>query len=168
MRKYKGFSLIELLIVVAIILVIAAIAIPNLLRSRMAANEASAVSSLRTINAAEITYASTYPDQGVAIALGTLGPGASGNTTASATYAGLLDDVLGCNTAMGSGNTCVKDGYIFDVSVPNATHPVVVYNVNANPVTANQTGIRYFYTDQTGVIRYNMTANAGSGDTVLQ
>ena len=73
MHKQKGFSLIELLIVVAIILIIAAIAIPNLLRARMAANEASAVASMRTVNTAMITYSSTYPTVGFAASAGQSG-----------------------------------------------------------------------------------------------
>ena len=149
MKKQKGFSLIELLIVVAIILIIAAIAIPNLMRSKMAANESSAVGSIRTINTAMVTYATTFPQQGFAAALSNLGgSGCTASTAATSSSACLIDSVL-------SGGT--KSGYTF--AAAGSGTPAVTYTSSAVPQVANQTGTRSFCSDQSGVIY----ASVGAG-----
>ena len=164
----KGFSLIELLIVVAIILIIAAIAIPNLLRARIAANEASAVGSVRSINTAAVSYAATYGN-GFPVSLAAMGTAAAGDTTASCGEALLINEVLSKGT---------KSGYTFTYADGPGDKPNAAptggcagdntYTVNAAPVTAGTTGQRYFYTDQTGVIRYNATGAASNTSAPLQ
>jgi type IV pilus assembly protein PilA len=156
--KQKGFSLIELLIVVAIILIIAAIAIPNLLRARISANEASAVASLRTMNTASITYNSTYGNYPTTLTQ--LGPVTPGSSPTSAT-ADLLDQVL---APTGGVSTATKSGYTFNFVSPVAN---VGYTVNANPTSPNQTGVRYFYSDASGVVRVNGTTTAAVSDSPL-
>jgi type IV pilus assembly protein PilA len=154
-KNQKGFSLIELLIVVAIILIIAAIAIPNLLRSRMAANEASAVGSIRTINTACVTYSTTYPGVGYPTTLAQLAPAA----TASSTAADLIDSVLSAGT---------KSGYSFVMTNGGgATTPQTQYTVAGAPLSASS-GTRYFFSDQSGVIRGNASAAATSTSAPLQ
>ena len=161
----RGFSLIELLIVVAIILIIAAIAIPNLLRSRIAANQASAVGSLRTLNTAEITYATTY-NTGYTATLGNLGPPAAG-ANPLATAAGLIDSVLSGGTA--TATTSVKSGYsfIYTPAATDASGRINTYGITATPITVGTTGTNYYYTDMSGVIRQNSTQTAGSTDSPL-
>src|SRR5271166_4764663 len=151
MSKQKGFSLIELLIVVAIILIIAAIAIPNLLRARMAANESSAVASVRTINSAEVTYNSTYPTIGFAAALVNLGGALGAACVPASTTACLLDSVVANNgNPAGSG----KSGYMFTTGTGTIAGGVNVgYTVLAVPITINQTGIRAFCAEEDSVVR---------------
>jgi prepilin-type N-terminal cleavage/methylation domain-containing protein len=160
----RGFSLIELLIVVAVILIIAAIAIPNLLRSRMAANQASAVGTLRVLNTAEATYISTYSSYSAA--LGYLGPPDSGMNPVP-TAAGLIDSVLSGGSAAATESS--KSGYTFTYSpgVADASGRVYSYSIIATPNSVGTTGNNFYYTDQVGVIRENTTAVASSSDSPL-
>jgi type IV pilus assembly protein PilA len=165
-RNAKGFSLIELLIVVAIILIIAAIAIPNLLRSKIAANQASAVGSLRTLVTSEITYSSTY-SVGFTANLGELGPPTSGGT-ASATNADLIDQVLAGGLAS-TATSSSKSGYAF-VYAPGTSDSsghVDAFTINASPVVLNQTGQNYYFTDASGVIRFNTSSTASATDSPI-
>jgi type IV pilus assembly protein PilA len=157
-KASSGFSLIELLIVVAIILVIAAIAIPNLIRARIAANQAAAVEDCRTITGAEILYYTSY-GVGFAPSLNALGGPAAGAPTAS--NAQLIDD------ALSTGN---RSGYIFSY-VPlsiDANGAYQDYALNADPLAVGLSGNNHYFTDEPSIIHFNTSAPATVNDPPIQ
>jgi type IV pilus assembly protein PilA len=157
MRSQKGFSLIELLLVVAVILIITAIAIPSFLRSRMRGNEASTVAALRVIHTAAVSYSTTYPDIGYPAQLQHLG-GASPCTPAPS-QACLVDDSL----AQG-----LKDGYKFQWTGDGLT-PSYGFTLSATPQIVGSSGQNMFCTDQTAVVRYDPSgAGCSSASSSLQ
>jgi type IV pilus assembly protein PilA len=158
-RSRNGFSLIELLIVVAIILIIAAIAIPNLLRARMQANEASAVSSIHAVNTASISYSTLFPTVGFAPSLLALGDGGAppcAGTSAAACY---LDPNLEAGT---------KSGYTFTYTGDTADTPSLYYTLTADPISRGTSGQRGFYSSNVNVTRFNPTGTATSASSPLQ
>jgi prepilin-type N-terminal cleavage/methylation domain-containing protein len=158
MRNEKGFSLIELLIVIAVILIIVAIAIPNLIRSRMSANEASAVASLKTINTAQITYSVMYPTIGFADNLSKLGQSANPFDPPTPAKSQILDWLLGCNSP-----TCERSGYSFSI-VPTGAGMITYYEAYAVPQVIGTTGIRGFCTSS--LSKMTVDLNGGTACTI--
>ena len=163
LQEDEGFSLLELMIVVAIILIVAAISTPNLLRARIAANEAVAAAALRAINDAAAIYSETY-ENGYPPSLATLGPPSGGPAPGSCDSADLIDG------ALVSGQ---KSGYRFVYTAvdplpelaPNCSTPgSKEYTITADPIVAGATGPRHFFAAQSGGIRFNFTGPATATD----
>ena len=159
-NRKTGFSLIELLMVAALLMIIMALTVPNLIRARYKANETSAVASLKIIYGAENRYAATF--NSFSPNLSSLGPPAAGAAPDN-TAADFVDVVLAGRVA-GAPAQFLKAGYRF-VYIPLGAYPAVrQYSISADPVSRGSTGERSFWMDQSGVVRYNSTASATVAD----
>jgi type IV pilus assembly protein PilA len=156
-RAQRGFSLIELLIVVGIILVIAALALVSLMQAKIAANEAAAVNSIKTLNTGNVTYAADCPSVGYAASLADLGPGAGGCVGG----ANITDPILGVAAP-------TRSGYGFTYAAIAVGGLNTSYSLNGDPLNQGVSGTRHFYSDQTGVIHYAESAAATAASSVLQ
>jgi prepilin-type N-terminal cleavage/methylation domain-containing protein len=162
-NRRRGFSLLELLMVAAILLIIASFALPNFLRARYTANETSAVSSLRILYGAETQYASQY--NSFSPNLNSLGP-PPGGALPSNTTADLVDSVLSGQIS-GQPSQFQKSGYLFTYT-PVGTYPnAQQYTFQANPLVMGNTGQHSFFMDQTGIVRSNATAPATVNDSPI-
>ena len=157
MRRAEGFSLIELLIVVAIILIITVIAVPSFLNSRMAANESSAASSLRTLNTAQISYETAYATVGFAPTLSVLAGDCTGSTVPTSSSACLIDSVLQSGT---------KSGYTFVLQGVSGA-PASSYQFIASPLNS-ATGVRSFCSFEDALIRVSQTAITTCDSTISE
>jgi type II secretory pathway pseudopilin PulG len=148
---------------IPIILIVAAIAIPNLLRAKMAANEATAVGSLRMYNTAALSYAERCPDKGFPASAANLGPGPDNSALGDCSNAKLIEKTLSLPKS-------IKSGYVFIYQARDTDSDGHVRKsaVSAEPVAPGTTGNRHFYTDETGVIRMETTGGAGSESPPLE
>ena len=154
-KRQKGFSAVQLVVAIAILAVLAAIAIPNLLHSNLSENESSAVVSLRSLNSACEDYARLYG--GYPSRLSNLGPGGAANSTS----ANLVDAALASGT---------KSGYVFTYTAgaSGVSGNILSYSITADPVTQGSSGRRRFFSDQSGVIRANMVGAADASSTPIE
>jgi type II secretory pathway pseudopilin PulG len=134
------------------ILVGAAIAIPNLLRARIAANESSAAANMRTANTAQVIYSSSYPQRGFARDLASLGPDPRGTGSSSVDHAGVIDATLG-NASCTAGTWCTKSGYQFSITAVCKKQRCEEYVVVGTPIGSNS-GTRNLCSTSDGVVRY--------------
>ena len=153
-NRDRGFTLIELLIVVTIILIIAAFTIPKITKSQIPAHEASAIASIKAINAAQIIYASSHPDLGFTLDLMTLGG------TAQSSGEQTID------TNLASGR---KSGYTFTYTPGEKVNGAIrSYTVTAVPDQVGTTGQRRLFSDESGEVHYNVSGAADATSPVIQ